>query len=162
MVIKIEKTKSLDKTEYQLECAYPTPGDPNKKHDPEIIIIPFKTFGLGSMLFFEKSKNDLMTEIDWETSFEQGAQVTSLYSKGNKIIIEAERKIDKSKKIKVVNSIVDKIDFKAGLGNEIFIKMLSNVFTDKQLNHFLEQKDIEILMFKGLMYLKSGKKAYRL
>ena len=162
MVVKKEKTKSLDKTEYELECAYPTPGDPSKKHNAEITIIPFRTFGLGSIIFFEKSKNDLLSVEDWEDSYQDGAQVTSFYQKGGKVIIEAEQKIEKTKKIKIVDKIVDKIDFKQGLCNDIFVQMLSNVFTEKQLNHFLEQKDIEILMFKGLMYLKCGKKAYRL
>jgi len=162
MKAKAPTTKSLDKTEYELEQAYPDWDDPKKKHNPEITIIPYQTFGLGSKIFFEKSEEPIGNMTDYEDKYSKGAQVTSFYMKGGKIIIEAAQKIDKTKKIKIVNKIVDKIDFKTGLTNELFVEMLSNVFTEKQLNKFLKQKDLEILIFKGLMYLKSGGKAYRL
>ncbi len=159
---KPPKTKTLDKTEYELEQAYPDWDDPKKKHKPEINIIPYITFGLGSRIFFEISKETVSDTTDYTDQYIKGAQVTAFYQKGNKIIIEAEKKIDKTKKIKIVNKIVEKIDFKKGLTNDLFIEMLSHVFTEKQLNQFLKQKDLEILIFDGLMYLKSNGKAYRL
>ncbi len=156
------KTRALDKTEYELEQAYPDFDDAKKKHNPEINIIPYLTFGLGSKMFFEISKEVMDNTADYTNQHFKGAQVTAFYQKGNNMIIEAEKKIDKTKKIKIVNKIVEKIDFKKGLTNDLFVTMLSHVFTQKQLNQFLKQKDLEILIFDGLMYLKSNGKAYRL
>ena len=90
------------------------------------------------------------------------AVVTKLFDDGEKVIIEAEKIVRDDDKKEILNKIIKKIDFDNALNNNLFIEMFSNVFTEEQLKHFLEQDDMEILLFDGLMYLKLGDKAYRL
>jgi len=157
-------TKTLDGTEFQLKERYPELRlTTTKKHLPEQIIIPFVSFGLGTRINFDKlNKNLVELEIGGITSNEKCASVTALYEKDGKIIIEAEKESKKEEKMKFVNKIVRKLKIGQGLSNKLFVKILSNVFTDKQLEQFIKEKDLEIILFDGLMYLKVNDKAYRL
>ena len=157
-------TKTLDKKEYKLDERYPPEiFKKKKKYNPDILIMPFTSFGIGSKLLFEKidhshSQISLGDINSWETA----ASVTALYEKDSKIIIEAEKDTKKEEKMKFVNKIIRKINFVDSLNDKIFIEILSNVFTDKQLEQFIKEKNLEIVLFDGLMYLKVGEKAYRL
>ncbi len=157
-------TKTLDGKEYKLDGRYPSDiFQQKKKHNPDILIIPFISFGIGSKLNFEKidhshSQISLGDINSWETA----ALVTAFYEEDEKIIIEAEKDTKKEDKMKFVNKIVKKINFSDGLKDKIFIDILSNVFTDKQLEQFINEDDLEIILFDGLMYLKVRGKAYRL
>lgn len=170
MVKKEEKviSKSLDKTKYELDEVYPSDLlVVKKKHKPEIPIIPFLSFGLGSRLNFVKDTGKSDTEIaGWEGYLirDKDAVVTEFYQKGDKIIIKAKQstKEEKEEKKEFLNKIVKKINMDNDYNEKLFIDMLSNVFSDKQLKRLLKEDDIEILLFEGLMYLKCGDKAYRL
>jgi len=157
-------TKTLDGIEFKLEEAYPIRlFQTKKKHQPAQIIIPFISFGIGTKINFNKIvKESVGVEIGGEFSDGNAASVTAFYEEGDKIIIEAEKETKKEEKMKFVNKIVRKLNFNEGLSNKTFIDMLSNVFTDKQLQEFMNEKDLEIILFDGLMYLKVGDKAYRL
>ncbi len=166
-MVKKVLTKTLDKKEFELEEAYPSSFyAQKKKHEPAVIIKPFVSFGIGSRLKFKES--DLTTtsvEIGGQLFEDGAASVTAFYQdpkNPDKIIIEAEKNIHKEEKMKFVNKIVKKINLEGSLKDEMFIKILSRVFTDKQLEQFIKEDDLEIILFEGLMYLKVGKKAYRL
>ena len=166
-MVKKVLTKTLDKKEFELEEAYPSSlFTPKEKHCPAVIIKPFVSFGIGSRLKFKESSPDTTSVDIGNQLFEDGAaSVTAFYQdpkNSDKIIIEAEKNMHKEEKMKFVNKIIRKINLGGSLKDEIFIKMLSRVFTDKQLEQFVKEKDLEIILFDGLMYLKVGEKAYRL
>lgn len=165
MKIKYPKAKDLIGNEYLLESQYPEAVS-SKKHDPETLILPFSNFGIGTRLVFEKIEGvDTEVVIDGTTAIEyneSSAIVTDFRKEGDKFIIEAETDTKKEKKTEFINKIIGKIDMDDTLSDEFFVDMLSNVFTEKQLNDFLNKEDIEILLFDNLMYLKSDDKAYRL
>ncbi len=165
MEIKYPKTKDLDGNEYLLEYQYPEIVS-SKKHNPETLILPFSNFGIGSRLVFEKVEGvDGEIVIDGTTPIEYNEScgiITDFRKEGDKFIIEAETNTKKEKKTEFVNKIIGKIDMEDTLSDEFFIDMLSNIFSEKQLNDFLNKEDIEILLFDNLMYLKSDNKAYRL
>ena len=137
-----------------------------KEHQPEILILPFSSFGIGTRLRLKRV--DAFHEEDYEIDgwgglrYDSDAIVTKIYEENGKIIIDAETQTKKEDKVKLVDKIIKKVDFDNALNENIFIEILSNVFTEEQLKKFLEQDDIEVLLFKGLMYLKVGDKAYRL
>lgn len=164
MTIKYSKTKDLNGKEYLLESQYPELTS-SKKHNPEILIIPFCSFGIGARLTFEKLKGDTEIEIHDDATLsylEHSAIITDFRQEGDKFIIEAEQNTKKEKKMEFVNKIIGKIDMNDSLSNEFFVDMLSNLFTEQQLQNFLNKDEIEILLFDNLMYLKSDDKAYRL
>lgn len=164
MVQKIT-AKALDKTEYELDLTYPLEINIEDKHKPGISIIPFLSFGLGTRLNFEKDTHIADTEIQgWEGYIIRpgDAVVTNFYEEDNKIIIEAQQKTDKEEKKEFLNKIIKKINLDNDYNEKLFVDMLSNVFTDKQLESFLSVDDLEVLLFDGLMYIKCGDKAYRL
>ncbi len=157
-------TKTLDGKEYKLDERYSSDIYlQKKKYNPDILIIPFTSFGIGNRLNFEKIRvNDNNIEIGCDIYNENSAIVTALYEKDGKIIIEAEKDTKKEEKMKFVNKIIRKINFSDSLNDKLFISLLSNVFTDKQLEQFINEDDLEIILFNGLMYLKVRDKAYRL
>ncbi len=162
---KYPKAKDLNGNEYLLESQYPEMVS-SKRHNPETLILPFSNFGIGSRLVFEKIEgDDGVTVIEGNLGIEyneSNAIITDFRKEGNKFIIEAETNTKKEKKTEFINKIIGRIDMDDCLSDEFFIDMLSNVFTEKQLNDFLNKGDIEILLFDNLMYLKSDNKAYRL
>jgi hypothetical protein len=166
------KTKGLDKQEYLLDPPFKEEVMP-KKHYPEQIIATFHSFGIGTGLRMEGVKkrtsgllefpSDIIVDLEVEDELNQWSKVISIEDKGDTVIIKAVSREDKKEdKTKYINGIADKIDFKQGLCNEVFIEMLTNVFTEERLNEILEIDDIEILSFNGLMFLKIKDKAYRL
>ena len=163
MVIKNPKTKDLNGNEYLLESQYPETL--SEKHNPEILIIPLCTFGIGTRLTFEKVESGTQIQVEGAIGFsysENAATVTDFRQEGDKFIIEAENNTKKEKKMEFVNKIIGKVDMDDSLSDEFFVDMLSNVFTEQQLQNFLNKEEIEILLFDNLMYLKSEDKAYRL
>ena len=157
-------TKTLDGKEFKLDETYPSSlRKIKKKHQPAQIISPFASFGIGTKLNFQDAKKESIDlEFGGELNDENAASVTAFYEEGDKIIIEAEKETEKEEKMKFVNKIVRKLNFKENLSNKVFIDLLSNVFTDKQLQEFIDKDDLEIILFDGLMYLKVKNKAYRL
>ncbi len=162
MAKKYLKTKDLNGNEYLLDSQYQsTPV--SKKHDPDTLIIPFHSFGVGTRLTFEKLEDDSEIYIGEEIAYrENSASITDFRKEGDKFIIEAEHNTKKEKKTEFVNKIVGKIDMDDCLSDEFFVDMLANVFTEQQLQNFLNKDDFEIILFDNLMYLKSENKAYRL
>ncbi len=156
--------KDLQGKEFEIELAQENWEPIKEKHRPDKTIASFLSFGLGSRLRFEEIPEEDNVIIDYADVYisKGDAVVTSLMDDGKRVIIKAEKLLDDGKKEEILNKIIKKIDFDNALNDEIFIAMLSNVFTEEQLKHFLVQDDIEILLFDGLMYLKSGDKAYRL
>ncbi len=165
MKINYPKAKDLNGNEYLLESQYPDMV-PSKRHNPETLILPFSNFGIGSRLVFEKIEGaDTEIVISENIQIEHNkssAIITDFKKEGDKFIIKAETNTKKEKKTEFINKIIGRIDMDDCLSDEFFIDMLSNVFTEKQLNDFLNKGDIEILLFDNLMYLKSDNKAYRL
>jgi len=164
MVRKIT-AKALDKTEYEIDLAYKSETNVADKYKPNISIIPFLSFGLGTRLNFEKDTQRPDTEVQgWEGYIIRpgDAVVTNFYEKDDKIIIEAQQRTDKEEKQEFLNKIIKKINLDNNYNEKLFVDMLSNVFTDKQLECFLSIDDLEILLFDGLMYVKCENKAYRL
>ena len=157
-------TKTLDGAEFKLDTNYDYSHLVKNKNKPEQIIIPFVSFGIGSKLNFDKPR-ELRTEIELGglITDEDAATVVAFYDDGkDNLIIELEKSTKKEEKMKFVNKIVRKLNISDNLNNKIFIDLLSNVFTDKQLESFIHKDSIEIILFDGLMYLKVGNKAYRL
>ena len=155
------KTKGLDKKEYELNYGTFYEDDKvNKKHLPDINIIPFMSFGYGTRIPIKKCLYEGLIEPN--DSELNGAEVVAFYNRKGKFIIEAEQNTKNEKKRNYIKQIVNEVDFKQGLANETFVSMLTNVFSKKILKEILNADDIEILSFEGLMYLKVGKKAYRL
>lgn len=164
MAIKYPKTKDLNGKEYLLESSW-AEMMPSEKHNPETLIIPFTSFGIGGRLMFEKIEADTEVVVEGGMGFrymESSAVITDFRREGDKFIIEAEFNTKKEKKTDFVNKIIGKIDMDDTLSDEFFVDMLSNVFTEQQLQNFLNKEEIEILLFNNLMYLKSEDKAYRL
>ncbi len=164
MVRKYSKAKDLKGNEYILDSQYFEEVS-SKKHEPEILIVPFTSFGVGTRLTFEKIENDTEIQIDDLKYFESGAAVvTDFRQEGNKFIIEAEQNTKKEKKMEFVNKIIGQVDMDDNLSDGFFLDMLANVFTEQQLQSFLNKskEELEILLFDNLMYLKSDNKAYRL
>lgn len=169
-------TKTIDGEEYELEEYCIVHSENIEKHKPEILILPFNSFGLGTRLNFEKPQDSLSIDLPGygvsnEINYidyipigggEAKAVVTAFYEQDNKIIIEAMEDTKQEEKKQFVDKIIKKIDFGDGLNNEVFVKMLSHVFSENQLKHFLDVDNIEILLFDGLMYIKCEEKAYRL
>lgn len=165
-MIRKPVTKTLNKEKFELDETYSGwNGKPDKKHLPEIEIIPYVSFGIGTKINVEKNPTDPIIEL-YELEGQRinpgMARVTRIFQKKEKVIIEAEIDTKKAKKMEFVNKIVKKINFKDGLKNNIFIKMFANVFSQKQLERFIKAKDLEMVLFDGLMYLKHKNKAYRL
>ncbi len=160
------KTKGLNNKEYQLEyCMEYDNKKIIKKHLPDINVIPFTSFGYGTLLpvnciIFDTgiNMNENVNDLNQKTC----AEITSFYNKNGKFIIEAERNTKKEQKKKYIKQIINEIDLRQGLANETFINILTNVFSKKNLKEILNTKNIEMLSFDGLMYLKVNKKAYRL
>lgn len=164
MVIKYPKTKDLEGKEYLLESQYAEIVK-DEKYDPAVLIIPFCSFGIGARLTFEKIEGDTEIQVEEEMIFRyraNGAIVTDFRQEGDKFIIEAETNTKKEEKMEFVNKIIGRIDMDDSLSDEFFVDMLSNVFTEEQLQNFLNKDEIEILLFDNLMYLRSEDKAYRL
>lgn len=162
--------KNLEGKEFEIVLAQEIPLM-KKEHQPEILILPFPSFGIGTRLKMEPLDKVIGEEYEVETEegeswgvfrSDNDAIVTKVSEKNGEIIIEAETQIRKEEKKELVNKIIKKVNFDNALNENIFIEILSNVFTENQLEKFLKQEDIEILLFKGLMYLKAGDKAYRL
>ena len=164
MAIKYPKTKDLNEKEYLLESQY-AEMTPSEKHNPETLIIPFTSFGIGARLTFEKIEAATEVEVDEVINFrymEHSAVITDFRQEGDKFIIEAETNTKKEKKMEFVNKIIGKIDMDDSLSDGFFLDMLSHVFTEQQLQDLLNKDNIEILLFNNLMYLKVKNKAYRL
>ncbi len=168
MAIEYPKAKDLKGNEYLLDAQY-AEYTPSKKHSPGIIIIPFTSFGVGTRLTFEKVENDIIKGAESDgpigfVCFENSAVVTDFRREGDKFIIEAQKDTKKEKKMEFVNKIIGRIDMNDNLSDEFFIDMFTNVFTEQQLQNFLNKskEELEILLFDNLMYLKSDNKAYRL
>ena len=155
-------TKSLDGTKYELLNPWYMTDKEEKKVMPEQIIVPFHSLGIGTRLQLRKNIKDHAYGGIIVPDNAGSAVITETYEKNGKFIIKAVENTRKEDKLYYANKVIKEIDFTQGLANERFVEMLSNVFTEKQLKKLLKAKDIEILLFDGLMYLKLGNKAYRL
>ncbi len=156
------KTKGLDGGKYELK--YYTDYDGKQKyknHQPDRIIIPFNSFGYGTRIPVREAKLRL-NDITYDENINKGAEVVAFYNRNGKFIIEAVENTKKEKKKKYVKNIMKEIDLTQGLANETFISILTNVFTKERLKEIRNAKNIEMLSFEGLMYLKVKNKAYRL
>ncbi len=164
MAIKYPKTKDLNGKEYLLESSW-AEMTKEEKYNPETLIIPFTSFGIGGRLMFEKIEGDTEVMVEGGIGFrymDSSAVITDFRQEGDKFIIEAKFNTKKEKKNDFVNKIIGRIDMDDTLSDEFFVDMLSHVFTEQQLQNFLNKDDLEILLFNNLMYIKSGDKAYRL
>ncbi len=168
MAIKYPKAKDLKGNEYLLDSLYAEMIHP-EKHNPETLVIPFISFGIGARLTFEKVENDYGIEVEGAgplnfKCMESSAVITDFRKEGDKFIIEAERDTKEEKKTEFIDKIVGRMDMDDCLSDEFFVDMLSNVFTEQQLQSFLNKNkdELEILLFDNLMYLKLDDKAYRL
>ena len=167
--MKMKKTKSLSNIEYELDEIFNFEDNfknVNNIHLPEQIIASFKSFGINTDIcigYGEHSNLFYITAIEDEHDVKLAKVIDIRDIDDDKIIIRCEcQKQDKEKKIRFVDSIVKEIDFRQGLCNEVFVKMLCNVFTEQRLKEIFECDDVEILSFNGLMYLKIMDRAYRL
>ena len=123
MTIKYLKTKDLKGKEYLLNSQYPEMTS-SEKHNPETLIIPFTTFGIGAKLVFEKIEGDTEIQVDGDSVSAypiHGAIITDFRQEGNKFIIEAENNTKKEKKMEFVNKIVGQIDMDDSLSDEFFL-----------------------------------------
>lgn len=162
------KTKSLSGIEYELDEVLDLDKELDSKHLPEQIIISFSTLGKNMRLcvdYIDVSSPFVLAEIDGVPQI-KSATITDIERLDGNMIIKcvSDEKENKEKKIKFLNSVIEHIDFKQGFSNKVFINMLSNVFTVERLKEILESdsKDIEILLFKSLMYFRIKDRAYRL
>jgi len=159
--MKEATTKNLEGEEFKLDSTIV--DEEAEKHKPEQIVFPFRSFGVGTKLQMRKNDKAFIYSgmvIDDEIG---NATVISVdEDEDGQVTIYAIEETEKDTKLKYLKEITKEIDFEQGMGNETMIKMLSNVFNERQLKEFLEADDIEILNFEGLMYLRHKDKAYRL
>ena len=163
--MEIPTSIGLDKTEYELETPFFEYVKNEKNYLPEKKIVAFMSFGIGTTLCMDYkgfSSEILLMEVNNDPTVKR-AKVTNIEETENQVIIQpVSIKEPKEKKIKYVNKIIEKIDFKKGFCNKVFIEMLKNLFTQERLKEILEYESPEILCFNGLMYLKIKNRAYRL
>jgi len=111
MAIKYPKTKDLNGNEYLLDSQY-AEMTPTEKHNPEILIIPFNSFGIGARLTFVKIEDATEIQVSEDINFrylEHSAVITDFRQEGDKFIIEAETDTKKEKKMEFVNKIIGQI-----------------------------------------------------
>ena len=157
-VLKAVTAKSLTGQVYELDDTI----SENSDTSAEQIIHPFESFGFGTRIqLLDRTETYFVPYGDIDLDLDT-ARVSEWYDEGGKIIIKAVQLKRTRKKLQFVNGIIDRIDFKQGLGNAVFCEMLTNVFKEEQLQEMIDEEHIEILTFNGLMYLQVGRKAYRL
>lgn len=162
------KTKSLSGIEYELDEVFDMDKELDSKHLPEQLIISFPTLGKNMRLcvdYIDVSNPFVLAEVDGVPQI-KSATITDIKKIDDNMVIKcvSDEKENKEKKIKYLNSVIEHIDFRQGSSSKVFVNMLSNVFTVERLKEILEcdSKDIEILLFKALMYFRVKDRAYRL
>lgn len=165
----MKKTKSLDNTQYELDEIFNFEDnfkDIDNTHYPEQVIASFQSFGVNTPLCIDYGENSnlfyvMSIDDDYNLKLVKVTEIKDI--DGESIVIKCERqKQDNEKKIRFVNEVFKEIDLRQGLCNETFVKMLCNVFSEERLKEILECDDVEVLSFKGLMYLRIKDRAYRL
>lgn len=117
--------------------------------------------------FLDEDEEDYEFEIIHDLT--RPFTVKEIRDEGDEVVFIAEGKPYESpkqeiedNKADVLQKVVERIDFKYDQMRKNLFKTLANVFTPEILEDALKTNDIEILMFDRIMYLKIGKKAYRL
>ena len=168
LIKKMKLSKSITGKEYELNLIYDWDEsfmNIDMSHYPEQIVAAYTSFGINSKvcLGYEEGSNlFFVVELDEEPQIKT-ARVIDVIENDEIVIIKCvgdEQK--KEDKMKLVNEVINDIDLRQGLYNDVFIDMLSNVFSEERLKEILECDDVEVMIFDKLMYLRVKDRAYRL